>query len=387
MTKQIKLAQNTISQTELNDLCDWLKTGKLLTKGKLCLDFERQFAQWQGAQYAVFVNSGSSANLVMASALAQSGRLKNKKIIAPAVSWSTTVAPFLHLGFEVCLCECDRNDLGFCVDTFRELCERERPAVAILVHVLGHPNQMDAILEICHKYDILLLEDSCEALGSVYQKTKCGSFGLAGSFSFYYGHHISTIEGGMVVTDDEYLYNLMLSIRSHGWSRDVLPEYHEKWKTEYKIDSVRDLYTFYFTGFNLRSTDLNAFLGLSQMNKIDQIVKLRSDNFYAYKEELSDFWYQESSATTLSNFAYGVLVDNRMEVYEHLHRHNIETRPLICGNIGLHPFWIKQFGSQHFHFADIVHEYGLYLPNHAQLTHADIRHICKIFKAVAKPKF
>ena len=387
MSRKIFLAEDTISQEELNNLGDWIKQNNRLTKGPLCIEFEKEFAKWQGSKYALFVNSGSSANLVMAWALIQGDYLKNKKIIAPSVSWCTTVTPFMQLGCEISLCDCDKDDLGLDLEHFEKLCKEQQPSLAIIVHVLGHANKMKEIQAICDKYGVLLVEDSCEALGSEYNGKKCGSLSLAGSFSFYYGHHISTVEGGMVVTNDEKLYNLMLSIRSHGWGRDVSKEYHDAWAKEYNIDDIRDLYTFYFSGFNLRSTDLNAFLGLSQVKKIDELAKKREENFNLYKNHLKDYWCQKSDSSFLSNFAYGILVENRMDVYNHLKANNIETRPLICGNIGLHPFWIKQYGECHLKNADIIHDFGLYLPNHFNLTGEDIKFICDKFKEVAKPMF
>jgi CDP-6-deoxy-D-xylo-4-hexulose-3-dehydrase len=322
----------------------------------------------------------------MAWALLEGGFLRNKKIIAPAVSWCTTVTPFMQFGFEISLCDCDKKDLGLDSGHFEELCVREHPSVAVLVHVLGHANQMDKILEICNRYDVILLEDSCEALGTTYKDgRKLGSLGFAGSFSFYYGHHISTIEGGMVVTNDERLYNLMLSIRSHGWARDIEKPYHDTWTAEYNIDQFRDLYTFYYPGFNLRSTDLNAFLGLSQMKKIDAYSKIRNRNYSLYQKHLKDFWSQTSASEFLSSFSYGVLIENRLDVYKVLKEKGIESRPLICGNIGRHPFWLKQYPPAALPMADIVHDYGLYLPNHASLSPEDIFYICDTFKDIAIP--
>jgi CDP-6-deoxy-D-xylo-4-hexulose-3-dehydrase len=387
MGRMIHLAEDTITRDELAGLAAWIQTGPRLTKGPLCREFEALFADWQGARFAVFVNSGSSANLVVASALLQGGYLRNRKVIAPAVSWCTTVTPFLQLGMDVQLCDCDRDDLGLDLDHFEELCRREQPALAIVVHVLGHANKLTQIRAICERYGVLLVEDSCEALGSEYGGRKCGSHSLAGTFSFYYGHHISTIEGGMVVTDDERLYNLILSIRSHGWSRDVSPEYHQDWTKAYQIDEVRDLYTFYYSGFNLRSTDLNAFLGLSQMKKIDELGRVRARNFQAYHEALKGYWSQTSDSSFLSSFAYGVLAENRMEVFGHLKAHQIEVRPLICGNIGLHPFWIKERGRCSLPHADVIHDYGMYLPNHFNLSLEDIRFVAETFRKVAVPKF
>ncbi len=383
----IKLAEDTISETELSDLAAWIVSGARLTKGSLTKKFEQQFAHYLGTKYAVYVNSGSSANLLMLSSLVEGGYLDRKVAIVPAVSWITTLSPFLQLGFETHLCDSEMDTLGMDPEHFEALCKKHRPSVAILVHVLGHSNKMEQLLEICERYNVILLEDSCEALGTTHQNSKLGSLGKAGSFSFYYGHHLSTIEGGMVTTNDNKLYNYMLSIRSHGWARDVEDAYKTEWSDAFNVDECRDLYTFYNTGFNLRSTDLNAFLGISQLKKVDAIVQAREQNFKQYAHKLGEkFYVQQSKCGTLSSFAYGTFVENRQEVYRHLLSKNIESRPLICGSLGRQPFWIKRFGATHLPVADQVHDYGIYLPNHLQLNSDKIDYITDCFSEVAIPK-
>jgi len=381
----IKLADDTIDPNELELLSQWIKEGHKLTKGELCQEFEIKFSKFQGSKYAVFVNSGSSANLLVTQALIEGNFLKNNIAIAPAVSWVTTVTPLMQLGLDVKLCDCDNQNLGLDVEHLEELCEKYNPSVLVLVHVLGHANNLKRIKEICAKYDIHLFEDACESLGSKYKDINLGSHGLAGTFSFYYGHHISTIEGGMVVTDNEELYHLMLSIRSHGWARDLPEKIHDSWKKDYDIDEVRDLYTFYYSGFNLRSTEVNAFLGISQLNKLNEIIKVRESNYNTYKYELSEYWCQSSDTEPLSSFAYAVLVENRLETYRFLRNHEIESRPLICGNIGLHPFWIKNNSLCSLPNADIVHYQGLYLPNHYNLTSSEVKEVANAFSKIAIP--
>ena len=161
-----------------------------------------------------------------------------------------------------------------------------------------------------------------------------------------------------------------------------------EWKKTYSVDSVRDLYTFYFPGFNLRPTDLNAFLGISQMNKIHDIINKREINHFIYVKLLSSkFWMQVSKYDTLSSFAFGTLVKNRLQVYQYLKDNGIESRPLICGSMGLQPMWIKKYGKLNLPNADIVHEYGIYLPNHASLNELDIKYICEKFNEIAEPYF
>lgn len=385
----IRLAEDTISQLELNNLANWITQTDRLTKGPKVLEFEESFANYVGTKHCVMVNSGSSANLLMAYALLQADYLKNNKVVVPAVSWITTLSPFLQFGFEVSLCDCDKIDLGLDIEHLEQLFIKEKPAALILVHVLAHLNKMEKIKALCEKYHVLLLEDACEALGSSNQLgEKAGSLGLAGSFSFYYGHHISTIEGGAVTTNDTHLYNIMLSIRSHGWSRDVDSLYRDKWKKKYEIDSVREFYTFYYPGFNLRSTDLNAFLGLSQLEGMDKLVHQRASNFKLYSELLEkNYWCQKSETETLSSFAYGTLIKNREEVFNHFKKVGIEIRPLICGSMGRQPFWIDLYGKTSLKNADIVHDYGVYLPNHGNLTEDQIHFVCNEFKKIALPVY
>ncbi|WP_417684500.1 DegT/DnrJ/EryC1/StrS family aminotransferase [Roseibium sp.] len=385
MPKPITLAEDTISHDELENLCDWIKAGNRLTKADQTLAFEEEFRDWMGSGHAVFTNSGSSSNLLMIYALKESGRLRNNKAVAASVSWVTTVSPLMQFGFDVTLCDCDEQNLGLDLNHLEDICRTERPALLILVHVLGHANDLAAIREICDRYDVLLLEDSCEALGSTIGEKKLGTHGLAGSFSFYYGHHISTIEGGMVVTDDYDLFQLMLSLRSHGWSRDLAPERRERLTAENQIDEFRNLYTFYHAGFNLRSTDLQAFIGRSQLKKLDEIVEIRQKNFQEYKKALPDFFCQSSATDTLSSFAYGTLVENRLEVFHALKAEAIECRPLICGNIARHPFWIREMGPRRLPNADKVHDYGIYLPNHHNLSADHVRRVSAVFSSIARP--
>ncbi|MGB0257155.1 MAG: DegT/DnrJ/EryC1/StrS family aminotransferase [Coraliomargarita sp.] len=382
---KITLAEDTISQDELNNLCTWIQAGNRLTKAEETLRFEERFKDYIGSDYAIYTNSGSSANLMMIYGLKEAGLLKNNKVIAPAVSWVTTVSPLMQLGFDISLCECDRNDLGLDIAEFERLCKEQEPAFAILVHVLGHANQMQEIQAICDKYDVILIEDACEALGSEALGKKLGNLSEAASFSFYYGHHISTIEGGMVTTSNRELYHVMLSLRSHGWSRDLPTEERQRLTDKYQVDEFRNLYTFYHPGFNLRSTDLQAFIGCGQVDKIPAITETRERNFKLYKERLSGFFCQTSHSEVISSFAYGTLVKNRMEVFEHLRKNNIESRPLICGNIGRHPFWTKLYGQSQLSVANYIHDYGMYLPNHHNLSETDVHYVCDNFLAVAQP--
>lgn len=383
----ISLAEDTISQAELEAAASFLTSGSQLTKGQLTVEFEKQFAEKVGSNHAVFVNSGSSANLLIAAALKESGRLRNNTVVCPAISWVTTVAPYVQLGFDVVLCDSEPESLGVDPIALEKIFRESAPSLLVLVHVLGHPNKMATIVDLCQKYGVLLVEDGCEALGTTTQDQQwLGTIGIAGSFSFYFGHHISTIEGGMVVSDDFDLYQVMLSMRSHGWSRDLDENVRAELSERYSVDEFRNLYTFYYPGFNFRSTDLQAFIGIGQLAKIDDIASKRQANFLSYANSLEGFWRQDSETKILSSFAYGTAVANRSEVYSHLKIMRIESRPLICGNIGRHPFWLRHNSPQRLPVADWIHDYGIYLPNHANLTQDQVHHVADEFRSIATPK-
>ena len=385
-TRAIRLAEDTIGHEDIDQLIDWLSEYPRLTKGELTEEFENKFAAHLGTEFALFVNSGSSANLLVAAALKDSGELRNLKVVCPAVSWVTTVTPFLQLGYEVLLVEADSDNLGVDVVALERLFERERPSLLVLVHILGHLNHMDKIRELCDAYGVQIVEDSCEALGTVSTDGRqAGTFGSAGTFSLYFGHHISTIEGGMVVTDNAALYELMKSMRSHGWSRDLSASNKKSLKDEHGIDDFRDLYTFYYQGYNLRPTDLQARIGLLQLPKIDEISHIRERNFMQLRGALPDFWSQTSQFSTLSSFAYGTFVKDPKSLHQSLAKGNIESRPLVCGNIGRHPFWLKTFPPFSAPVADLVHDHGIYFPNHALLAEEEIKRIAAVVNAEASP--
>lgn len=383
--KQIRLTDNTISLKNINSLINWLKKNPRLTKGDLTLKFEKIFSKWIKRKYSIFVNSGSSANLLIAQGLLEAKILKNNTVIAPAVSWVTTVTPFIQMGYKVKLCDCNNSDLGLDVNHLEALCKKYKPSLLILVHVLGHANNMKLIKKICSKYNVKIIEDTCEALGSTYGNKNLGTLGLASSFSFYYGHHISTIEGGMLTLDNKKLYNVLLSIRSHGWGRDLDKKERTRLEKKFNIDKVRSLYTFYYSGFNLRPTDLNAFLGIQQMKILSKKIKVRFRNFKVYLKNLSNLWSQKSNTKIVSNFGYAIMIKNRKELFDYLRKNKIETRPLICGNMGQQPFWLKKFKKPNLPNAEKIHKYGLYLPNHENLSEKQVRFICDKVKSKALP--
>ena len=278
----IKLVSDTIDKNDINDLVQWLTQPDIprLTKGDLTLQFEEEFSNKIGTKHSVYVNSGSSAILLGLAALKYSNLLKNSKLVVSNLSWSTDVTTPVLLDYQTTLIDCNLEDLSVDLEQLEHVFKTQNPAAFILVSVLGLVPKMKEIIDLCEKYGVILIEDVCESLGSTYQSRMLGSFGEMSFFSFYFGHHISTIEGGMVCTSNSSLNDVLLSMRSHGWDRDLNKDSQKKWREEWDVDDFRAQYTFYYPGMNLRSTDLQAFIGLNQIQKIDTFSKKRHLNFF-----------------------------------------------------------------------------------------------------------
>ena len=382
-----KLAEDTIEKSEIFKLSKWILKNDKFTLGSKTKNFQKKFSNFLKIKNSIFVNSGSSANLLIAQSLLESDYLNNKVVIAPALSWSTTVSPFIQLGYDVKLCDCSLENLGLDINHLEHLCEKYKPSLIVLVHVLGHSNDMDKILKICKKYKVRLVEDTCESLASKYNSKYLGTFGLASSFSFYYGHHISTIEGGMACTNDKNFAKIMASVRSHGWLRELQESEKRKILKKNKISEFQSKFSFYYSGFNIRSTEINSFLGLSQIKKIKKICKIRNRNFEVYKNELNEYYTVRCKTKPLSSFGYATLTRNRDKVYEHFLKKKIECRPIISGNIAKQIFWKKNYKKKlELPNSDLVHKFGIYLPNHANQTVNDTKLISKEFKKIAKVK-
>lgn len=376
----IKLVSDTIDRGDIESLIEWLNQDPIprLTKGELTLQLESMWAKKIGTKYSVFLNSGSSAIFLTLLALKETNILKNLKIIVPALSWVTDVSSPMILGYETFMCDCNLNDLSCDLDKLENLFKSKNPSVFILVSPLGLVPKMKEIVELCEKYDVLLLEDVCESMGSKYQDTYLGNFGFASFFSTYFGHHLSTIEGGFINTNDDDFYHALLMLRSHGWDRDLPSKFQKKLRKEYNCDEFNSLYNFYLPGMNLRSTDLQAFLGIRAVGKLDRFAEQRRKNFFKYNNLIykNILSLSEREGDFISNFAMPVLNYNRKKIVNNLIKEQIEVRPLIAGNMAHKPMWK---GDRHdLENCDLIDKFGFYLPNHQDLTDDEIYKISKI---------
>lgn len=379
--KEIKLVSDTIDKNDIQRLTTWLSGEQIprLTKGPVTIEFENKWSSYLGVKHTTYVNSGSSAILLALAALKQTG-LKNEKVVVPTLSWLTDISSVMQLGMQPILCDCNLTDLSVDLEHLENIFIKEQPSVLILVSVLGLVPHMDKVLELCKRHNVLLIEDVCESMGSEYNGKKLGTFGDISLFSLYYGHHLSTIEGGLICTNNEKLYYIINSMRSHGWDRDWPKEVQEQYRKEYQVSDFDALYTFYYPGFNLRATDLQAYIGLTQIDKLNKFSKIRNNNFQIYNKLLTKslLKIRNEQQNFVSNFAYPYLSNSRNKIVKALIENNIEVRPLIAGSLARKPFWYKTYGITVLPNADLINEKGFYIPNHQDLAKEDISMICEI---------
>jgi CDP-6-deoxy-D-xylo-4-hexulose-3-dehydrase len=379
--KSIKLVSDTISKSDIEKLVTWISQDDIpqLTKGPLTVKFQDDFSNFLGEDLrSCFINSGSSA--ILLSLLALKIKKDIKKVVVPSVSWATDLSSPIVLGLETILCDCNLEDLSLDLDKLERIFIEENPEACILVSVLGLVPDMDRITDLCKKYNVILLEDVCESLGSKYKGNYLGTFGLMSFFSFYYGHHVSTIEGGMITTNNSDFHDLLVSIRNHGWDRDWSDDLKREYREKYGIDSFSSMYSFYFPGLNLRSTDLQAFLGINQIEKIEPFSSVRNRNFLKYSELIKENYLDvnQREGDFVSNFAYPVVHSERDSIIAKIKEHNIEVRPLIAGSMAKQPFAKdvnKKYGTGN---SDIIHEKGFYLPNHQDLSLEQVEFIASL---------
>ena len=375
MTK-VSLTHDTVSQEDINHLIGWLQGNPRLTQGEKVREFEAAFARKVRSRYAVFVNSGSSANLIMLYAMKIMGKLPNNTVALPSLCWATDLAPLIQFGIKPVLLDVAHS---LTQDEFTLMALRNCDAF-LCVSALGLVEDYKTIKEVCDKQGVILLEDACESMMSKAETGEfIGTLGLMGTYSFYFSHHISTIEGGMVVTDSEECYTVLKMLRSHGWSRDIDKTRANMLKTFFNVSDFNEQFTFYLPGFNVRGTDLQAVIGLEQIKKLDEIAEIRNRNFQHYQNRMDSInRFPLKERGFISNFGYPIHSQQRSKLAAHLKANGIECRPLISGSIAMHPVW-KQFvgGDTDTNLADILTHTGMYLPNHTGMSLEDVEYVCK----------
>jgi CDP-4-dehydro-6-deoxyglucose reductase, E1 len=360
-----------------------------VTMGKRVRLFEATFAEYVGSKHAVMVNSGSSANLIalaiLSSQVATKGLHPGDEVIVPAVAWSTTVAPILQAGCVPVFVDVDRQTLNLRPEDLEEAWSPRTRAIFV-VHLLGNPVAMELVTEFARQRDLWVIEDTCESLGSTIDGKYAGAIGHVGTFSFYFSHHITTVEGGMLTTDDDRLADLARSMRSHGWTRDM----STRPELEAASPWIDPRFLFVHLGYNLRPMEIQAAFGQVQLGRLDEFNRIRRHNaqrllsgLTELEPELEFVAEQEGGRSTW--FGFPVIVKDaqtRGALSAHLEERRIETRPIVAGNLAIQPAFRdsphRTVGS--LANATAIGQRGLFIGNHPNLDERRLDHIIDAFR-------
>ncbi len=345
------------------------------TMGANVQAFERDFASYVGSKYCVMVNSGSSANLLMVASLhySRNERLKLKRgdeVIVPAVSWSTTYYPLYQYGLKIKFVDIDLQTLNYDLDQL-QLAVTEKTRMILAVNLLGNPNDFARIAEIISGRDIVLMEDNCESLGAKYHGKQAGTFGVMGSYSSFFSHHISTMEGGLIVTEDEELYHILMSLRAHGWTRN-LPKYNLVCG-EKRDEPFDESFRFVLPGYNVRPLELQGALGVEQLKRLSGMVYERRKNGKLLQETLNDhpdiLIQKEIGESSWFGFSLVIRPGSKLTrkgLLKKLNELGFECRPIVAGNFAKNEV-VKYFDSEVFgtlRNAEHIDLNGLFIGNH-----------------------
>jgi len=338
--------------------------------------FEEAFADYVGSRYCVMVNSGSSANLLMVAALRyRKGGLSIRtgdEVIVPPVSWSTSYYPFSQYGIKLRFVDIDRETLNYDLAALSSAVDENVSAI-LAVNLLGNPNDFDEIQSLISGRDILLIEDNCESMGACYNDRQCGTFGVMGSYSCFFSHHISTMEGGLIVTDDEELFHILLCLRAHGWTRNLPDTNSVAQKSQNKIEED---FHFVLPGYNLRPLEMAGAIGQAQMEKLPSLITFRRKNAMLFLEIMAEFPQisVQKEIGKSSWFGFSLIVheegkNSRADVVSELERYNIDYRPIVTGNFAKNSKvmrWLPHTIFGDLKNADWLDRNGLFVGNHGR---------------------
>lgn len=374
MTIKYPLATFTWDEAEYQALQDVIASNQF-TMGERVKAFEQQFASQLGSKYALMVNSGSSANLLMVAALFYtsdySRRLKpGDEVIVPAVSWSTTYAPLHQYGLKLRFVDINLETLNIDIEACRRAVTANTKAI-LAVNLLGNPCDFKSLQAICTEHNLLLLEDNCESLGASLEGQHTGTIGLMGTFSTFFSHHISTMEGGVVCTHDQELYEIMLCLRAHGWTRN-LPD-NNLVSGQKSSDVFSESFKFILPGYNLRPMEMQGALGIEQLKKLPDIITQRRANGAYWQKVMNQhpkFMIQQEWGDS-SWFGFSLVIRpgtdlKRQDMLEKLYALGFECRPIVTGNFAKNPVvkWYDYAVSESLSNADWIDANGLFIGNH-----------------------
>ncbi len=370
MVDNYPLATSTWDEKELNAIQSVIDRD-IFTMGESVEAFEKDFAKFVGREYAVMVSSGSTANLIATAALfyTKNPMLKRgDEVIVPAVSWSTTYFPLQQYGLKLKFVDIDLETLNYDLEAL-ESAITENTKMIMAVNLLGNPNDFDKINEMIKDKDIFVIEDNCESMGAEYKDKQTGTFGVMGTFSTFFSHHMATMEGGFVTTDDEELYHILLSMRAHGWTRN-LPK--ENKVCEKRNDWFEESFRFVLPGYNVRPVEMSGAIGIEQLKKLPSFLEQRRKNAKLFVElfkDHKDFMIQKDIDNS-SWFGFSLIIRpesklKRKDVIKKLQENKIDCRPIVTGNFARND--VMRFFDYEIHDelknADYLHENGLFVGN------------------------
>ena len=371
MEHKYKLSSSTWDEKEINAINSVIKSG-YYSMGEYVKAFEEKFAAYIGSKYSIMVNSGSSANLLGIASLfykKENPIKRGDEVIVPAVSWSTTYAPLQQYGLKLKFVDIDINTLNYDLNKL-ESAITEKTKLIIVVNLLGNPNNFKRINELISDKEIIIFEDNCESMGAEFDGKKAGTFGKLGTFSTFFSHHISTMEGGIIVTDDEEIYNILLSIRAHGWTRNLPNDnlIHKK-----STNPFYEQFKFILPGYNVRPLEMSGAIGIEQLNKLPSFIDTRIANAQYFQSKFIDnknFIIQKQIGKS-SWFGFSFIIKDesnleRENVIKFLNSNGVETRPIVTGNFLNNPV-IKYFDykvHENVKNAEKLDKKGFFVGNH-----------------------
>ena len=387
------LMENNITSDDLSKLINFLKKNPRLTNGEKVKIFEKKWSNWLGCKYSTFVNSGSSANLISLNYLKNIGYQKGEVIVS-SLNWVSDIASVIQCGFKPIFVDINLNNLSSNIDQIKSKINKNTIAI-ILTHILGFNGLSNDLIKIVKKKKIFLIEDVCESHGATYKNKKLGNFGNCSNFSFYFAHHMSTIEGGMVSTNDKKIYEFSRIIRSHGMNREY-QDVKLKNKNVKKLKNLNKDFIFLYPSYNLRSTEINAVLGINQISRLDKNIKKRNHNFKFFLKNLDpNKYFTKFDMKGISNYALIILLNKKYQNYLYRNRlesimtkYNIEFRRGMSGggNQLLQPYLPKEIKKQYkksrFKNVNVIHDYGYYIGNYPSLKISKILKIVKILNSI-----
>ena len=393
---RIKLIKNTFTQ-ETNTkkmLCNFIKKTKKMSMGRQTQNFEKKFSKFHGKKFSVMVNSGSSANLCLLQALKNMKLISNQdKIACSGVTWSTNIMPIIQMNLKPVLIDIELDSLNISYKLLVKSYKENKFKVIFLTNLLGFSADIEKIKIFCKKKNIILLEDNCESLGTKLNNKYLGTFGLASTCSFFVGHHLSTIEGGIIMTDSKKLYEHLKIVRAHGWLRNTDQKMKKELEKKFKVNSFHSLYQFYYSAFNLRPTEINAFIGNEQLKYLKNNCKIREKNFNNFSKILNNSkkFYKIDTGnkySLLSNFAFPIICKNKTIfnlILAILKKRKVEVRPIAGGDIFSQPFFkdYQNITKRHELKNSLkVKKFGIYISNDPNQNNQDIKYISKVLKEI-----